>query len=38
MIGEAFYDPLKSYEDNYENGPFGAFADVKVVVEDEDEG
>lgn len=25
-----FYDPTKSYEDNYDNGPFGAFADGKV--------
>jgi dihydroorotate dehydrogenase (NAD+) catalytic subunit len=22
-----FYDPTKSYEDNYDNGPFGLFAD-----------
>lgn len=26
-----FYDPLKSYEENYEKGPFGAFADRKRV-------
>ncbi|MBI2020785.1 diguanylate cyclase [Candidatus Daviesbacteria bacterium] len=25
--GEPFYDPLKSYEENYKDGPFGAFAD-----------
>lgn len=24
-----FYDPNKSYEDNYDQGPFGAFADGK---------
>lgn len=26
MIREPFYDPKKSYEENYEKGPFGAFA------------
>lgn len=26
MICEPFYDPEKSYEENYEEGPFGAFA------------
>lgn len=25
-----FYDPTKSYEENYDNGPFGAFADGEV--------
>lgn len=25
-----FYDPNKSYEENYEKGPFGAFEDKKV--------
>ncbi|OGG14525.1 hypothetical protein A2773_05610 [Candidatus Gottesmanbacteria bacterium RIFCSPHIGHO2_01_FULL_39_10] len=25
-----FYDPTKSYEENYNEGPFGAFADGKV--------
>lgn len=25
-----FYDPLKTYEENYNDGPFGAFADGKV--------
>lgn len=25
-----FYNPLKTYEENYEDGPFGAFADGKV--------
>lgn len=24
---EPFYNPTKSYEENYDNGPFGAFAD-----------
>lgn len=27
MLQESFYDPQKSYEENYESGPFGAFAD-----------
>ncbi len=26
----SFYDPSKSYEDNYDNGPFGAFANGEV--------
>jgi dihydroorotate dehydrogenase (NAD+) catalytic subunit len=25
-----FYDPAKTYEENYDEGPFGAFADGKV--------
>src|SRR3989344_1631563 len=25
-----FYDPNKTYEENYEQGPFGAFADGKM--------
>ncbi|MCL4366440.1 tRNA-dihydrouridine synthase [Patescibacteria group bacterium] len=29
-LREPFYDPNLSYEDNYDNGPFGAFADDKV--------
>lgn len=28
---EPFYDPNKSYEENYEQGPFGAFADGVAV-------
>ncbi|MBI2019411.1 tRNA-dihydrouridine synthase [Candidatus Daviesbacteria bacterium] len=30
MLQTPFYDPNKSYEDNYKEGPFGAFADGKV--------
>jgi len=30
MLHEPFYDPTKSYEENYEKGPFAAFADGKV--------
>lgn len=29
MLKTPFYDPNKSYEENYEKGPFGAFADGK---------
>ncbi|MCA9361450.1 dihydroorotate oxidase [Candidatus Kaiserbacteria bacterium] len=31
MIKDAFYDPTKSYYDNYNEGPFGAFADGEVL-------
>lgn len=31
MIREPFYDPRKSYEENYETGPFGEFADGALV-------
>jgi len=27
MVSEPFYDPAKSYLDNFEHGPFGLFAD-----------
>lgn len=27
MLQTPFYDPTKSYEENYESGPFGAFTD-----------
>src|SRR5581483_4607757 len=30
MLSTPFYDPTKSYDENYEHGPFGAFADGKV--------
>lgn len=30
MSGQPFYDSTKSYEENYDKGPFGAFADDKV--------
>ena len=30
MIRSPFYDPTKSYEENYDFGPYGAFADGKV--------
>jgi dihydroorotate dehydrogenase len=28
--GKPFYDPAKTYDENYAEGPFGAFADGKV--------
>lgn len=30
MLRVPFYDPSKSYEENYDSGPFGAFADGEV--------
>ena len=30
MLRTPFYDPTKSYEDNYDNGPFGDFNDGKI--------
>jgi len=30
MIQTSFYDPKKSYYENYEHGPFGAFADGEI--------
>lgn len=32
MLAAPFYDPLKSYEENYTKGPFNAFADDVVVA------
>src|SRR5258706_15385856 len=28
-LQKPFYDPLRTYEENYSKGPFGAFADGK---------
>lgn len=33
MLQAPFYDPTKSYEENYDTGPFGAFADGEVMVQ-----
>ncbi len=30
MLQTPFYDPTKSYEQNYDQGPFGPFADGKI--------
>lgn len=35
MLKQPFYDPAKSYEENYQEGPFGEFADGKVFKVDE---
>ena len=32
MSPEPFYDPYKTYEENYTDGPFGAFADSDTVA------
>ena len=31
MLNLSFYDPQKSYEENYKNGPFGNFADSEII-------
>lgn len=33
MLQTPFYDPNKSYEENYDSGPFGAFKDGKIYEE-----
>jgi dihydroorotate dehydrogenase (NAD+) catalytic subunit len=33
MLQQPFYDPLKTYEENYSMGPFGAFSDGTVYEE-----
>lgn len=35
MLHTPFYDPTKSYEENYEHGPFDDFADGKIYQQDE---
>lgn len=32
MLQTPFYDPEKSYEENYASGPFGAFADGSAIA------
>ena len=34
MVSEPFYDPAKSYLDNFEHGPFGLFADTHPSFEE----
>jgi len=36
IILSPFFDPLKSYEENYKKGPFGKFADKKVYKQKND--
>jgi len=31
MLHEPFYDPHKSYKENFEEGPFGVFADGEIL-------
>jgi dihydroorotate dehydrogenase (NAD+) catalytic subunit len=31
MLSEPFYDPGRSYQDNFEHGPFGLFADSQRI-------
>ncbi len=33
MLHKPYYDPEKSYDENYEKGPFGAFADKKIYTD-----
>ncbi len=34
MLKTPFYDPNKSYEENYDEGPFGSFKDGKVYLQE----
>ncbi len=36
MSSEPFYDPAKSYLDNFEHGPFGLFADTSPTFQTKD--
>lgn len=31
MLLAPFYDPAKTYEENYDTGPFGAFSDEEII-------
>ena len=33
MLHAPFYDPTKSYEENYDKGPYNAFADGKIYAQ-----
>ncbi len=35
MLQVPFYDPAKSYEENYDTGPFGVFADGEIFAQGE---
>ena len=30
MLHTPYYDPKKTYKENFEKGPYGAFADKKI--------
>ena len=34
MIREPFYDPTKTYDENYENGPFGIFSNDEIYKQE----
>ena len=36
MLSEPFYDPARSYKDNFEHGPFGLFADPPRIPQSSD--
>jgi len=36
MLHEPFFDPTKSYDENWEEGPFGAFADGTRHIDEEE--
>ncbi len=36
MLNTPFYDPEKPYEENFERGPYGAFADGKMLEGEEE--
>jgi dihydroorotate dehydrogenase (NAD+) catalytic subunit len=35
MVSEPIYDPAKTYQDNFDHGPFGMFADPAVLADPE---
>ncbi len=37
MLHTPFYDPNKAYEENYAEGPFGAFSDGEIIASPVDE-
>lgn len=34
MLHRPFYDPLKTYEENFNDGPFGVFGDGKIMPDE----
>ena len=33
MVSEPFYDPARSYQDNFDDGPFGLFAETSTFLQ-----